>query len=159
MSNEKSKPEDYDVRPMKLSDLTAVTMMEIEIFPDPWPGGTFVDWMELPEGEILVVEKDKIIIAYAVYSITMGEAHLANIAVAPEFRGKSIAKSLLSDILKTAKENKCEYIFLDVRPSNSAAIRLYKKFGFYELYRNAGYYKTPTEDSLVMVKNLQEGNN
>jgi [ribosomal protein S18]-alanine N-acetyltransferase len=144
------------IRPVRPSDLSTIALMETQMFTDPWPESSFVDCLENSDSGILIAEIDKIIAGYAVYFINLGEAHLANLAISPKYRGKSIAKSFINDILKIAKESKCEYIFLDVRPSNSAAISLYKKFEFYELYRKPGYYHSPLEDSLVMVKNLWE---
>lgn len=150
------KPENLKIRPMRKGDLIDINVLEHQIFPDPWPSSAFREVIESEEINGLVGEIDGRIVAYAVYTIGYGEGRLANIAVAPEFRRKSIAKSLLNNILKIVKEANCEYIFLDVRPSNAAAISLYKKFGFRELYTKPDYYRLPKEDVLVMMKKLKE---
>jgi ribosomal-protein-alanine N-acetyltransferase len=148
--------ENLVIRPMRRSDVTAVALAETQIFPDPWPESAFFEELNRDNRGVLIAEWDGAITGYAVYIITYGEAQLANIAVVPQFRRKSIAKVLINHILKIAKEADCEYIFLDVRPSNKAAINLYQKFGFYELYCRPNYYRSPVEDGLVMVKNLRE---
>jgi len=149
-------PDNLTIRRMTASDLDAVTLLEQRVFPDPWPRLAFEQDLEEDNRGVLLAELNGRLCGYASYMAAVGEAHLTNIAVAPEFRGKSIAKILLNRILEVAKNADCEYIFLDVRPSNEAAISLYKKYGFYELYRRPEYYRTPVEDALVMVKTLRD---
>jgi len=146
----------FVIRPMKATDVRKVAMLEIEIFPDPWPEAAFSTELNQPDRGVLIAESDSTITGYAAYITAYNEAHLTNIAVVPGFRGKNIAKLLLNSIFGIAREADCEYIFLDVRPTNTAAIELYRKFGFYELYRRPNYYHNPVEDALVMVKNLRE---
>ena len=129
-------------------------MYEIEIFPDAWPDTVFLEFMEDVNSGVLIAEYDGMITGYAVYMIETGEARLANIAVTPEFRGKSIAKTLLNSILDIAKRADCKNIFLDVRPSNATAIEFYRKFGFMKLYIRSGYYQSPVEDAIVMAKSF-----
>jgi ribosomal-protein-alanine N-acetyltransferase len=142
------------IRPMKRADLAPITLIENLIFTDPWPMEAFKEELGRENRGIIVAESDGIITGYAGYIVAAGEAHLTNMGVASEFRGKSIAKILLNSIFEIARKAECDYIFLDVRPSNSAAINLYNKFGFTELYRRPGYYRLPSEDAIVMVKTL-----
>jgi ribosomal-protein-alanine N-acetyltransferase len=151
-----SSPLQITLRPLRRSDLHQIVLLEIEIFPDPWPMAAFEEELDRENRGIIVAEYEQRIIGYAGYFFAAGEAQLTNIGVALEFRGKSVAKSLLNCILEIARKAGCENIFLDVRPSNKAAINLYIKFGFMELYRRPNYYRIPPEDALVMVKNLRE---
>jgi len=146
----------FRIRPMNVAEVAKIALLETEIFNDPWPEAAFVDELDRVHRGVLVAESDSVITGYAVYVTGVGEAHLTNIAVVPAYRGKNIAKLLLNSIFGIAREAECEYIFLDVRPSNKAAIELYRKFGFYELYQRPNYYNSPVEDALVMVKNLRE---
>ena len=143
---------------MRRDDITTIVLLEAQIFPDPWPEAAFIEELNRENRGVIIAETNGAIAGYAAYIIIYGEAHLTNIAVAPEYRGKSIAKKLLNYILNVAKKADCEYIFLDVRQSNKAAISLYEKFGFIKLYRRPNYYHSPVEDALVMVKNLREEN-
>lgn len=157
MSNDDNfKIGEVDIRPMTQNDIRIVSIMEMEIFTDPWPENIFQELIDDPEVFPLIAAWRREVIGYAVYAIAYGEAQLANIAVAPKYRGKSIAKKLLKCILEFAARAGCENIFLDVRPSNDAAIGLYKAFGFMELYIRQDYYTSPAENALVMVKNLRE---
>lgn len=154
MTRNKKEIKELIIRPLTESDILSVALLETEIFPDPWPESTFVEIHDSAEDRVLVAEISGKIVGYAVYLKDYGEARLANIAVTSEFRGKSIAKKLLNCILDIAKDEDCQNIFLDVRPSNLSAIKLYREFGFEELYRRPGYYRTPAEDAIVMVKSL-----
>ena len=152
----KAKVENLEIRPMTAADVGKIALLETEIFPDPWPEAAFATELNQPDRGVLIAESDGLIMGYAAYITTFGEAHLTNIAVVPAYRGKNIAKLLLNSILRIAREAECEYIFLDVRPSNTAAIELYRKYGFQDLYRRPNYYHKPIEDASVMVKNLRE---
>jgi [ribosomal protein S18]-alanine N-acetyltransferase len=144
------------IRPMRRADLTAVELIETRIFTDPWPMAAFEEELTSDFGGFFVAENNGVIVGYIGYMMAAGEAQITNVGVAPEFRGKAIAKMLLNHILEIARNGECDYVFLDVRPSNTAAIGLYNKFGFIELYRRPGYYRIPPEDALVMVKNLAQ---
>ncbi|UCD17723.1 MAG: ribosomal protein S18-alanine N-acetyltransferase [Candidatus Zixiibacteriota bacterium] len=152
---DESVPEKLVIRAMTAPDVDPVTLLEQQIFPDPWPRIAFEGDLGYEDRGFIVAEYNGIICGYAGYITIAGEAHLTNIAVALEYRGKSIAKTLLNRILEIARKADCDYIFLDVRPSNEAAISLYKKYNFRELYRRPDYYRFPVEDALVMVKNLR----
>ncbi len=144
------------IRLMEEEDIDLLTALEIEIFPDPWPAEAFINGLEDISHVFLVVEIDKLVVGYASYYLEMGEGRITNLAIIAKFRRKNVAKKLLDYILGVVKKAKCKYIFLDVRPTNKAAINLYSSYGFYEVYRRPEYYSSPTEEALVMVKNLDD---
>jgi len=144
------------IRVMEKRDIDLLVSLEAGIFSDPWPAEAFSEGLESGNHTFLVVEAEKQVVGYASFYIEMGEGRLTNIAIIPEFRRKNIAKRLLEYILEIVKKAGCKYIFLDVRPTNKAAISLYSGFGFCEVYRRPEYYSNPTEDALVMVRNLDD---
>ncbi len=144
------------IRAMEKHDIGLLISLETKIFPDPWPAEAFIEGLEDENHTFLVVEVEKQVVGYASFYIEMGEGRLTNIAIIPEFRRKNIAKNLLEHILEIVKKARCKYIFLDVRPDNEAAISLYSRYGFYKAYRRPEYYSNPTEDALVMIKNLDD---
>ena len=87
--------------------------------------------------------------------IAADEAYVANIAVLPEHQGKGCGKKLTAHLVKTAKEKGCSFITLEVRPSNTKAVALYKNLGFEENGRRKGFYTSPTEDALIMTLNFE----
>jgi len=142
------------IRLMEKKDIDLLTSLEIEIFTDPWPAEAFIEGLTDENHIFLVVEFENQVAGYASFYMEMGEGRLTNIAIIPGFRRKKIAKTILDYILGVVKKAMCKYIFLDVRPTNEAAISLYSSYGFYEAYRRPEYYSNPTEDAMVMVKNL-----
>ncbi len=143
------------LRDMTPEDIGAVYALELEIFPDAWPRAAFDEIFIEDAWGATVAEVDGEIVGYACHMIVAGEAHLANMAVAPAWRRKLVAKQLLDRILKFALDDACGIILLEVRPSNEAARRFYEKAGFLALYRRPGYYRHPVEDAVVMVRHLQ----
>jgi len=144
------------IRPFRSSDIRTVVSLEREVFPDPWPRSAFEDILRESGWYAVVAETDTGEIAgYACYLIIGPEGHLANIAVAPPFRRKSVAKRLLDNILNAVEESACEYLLLEVRPSNTNALAFYEKQGFALLYRRPNYYSRPVEDAIVLVRYLK----
>ena len=74
------------------------------------------------------------------------EAEIMNVAVAPEFRRRSVATHLL-DFARTHADGP---LFLEVRGSNLAALALYRNYGFREAGIRKEYYSDPVEDAIVM---------
>lgn len=152
MSSEIGNKQGCLIRKMTPADIPVVVAMEKEIFPDPWSENIFTEQLEEPNWGALVAESQSGIIGYACYYVAIQESHLTNIATLPEYRRKSVAKQLLENILTIVTEKGCEFLLLEVRPSNTAAIEFYKRYGFKYLYSRPGYYQKPKEDAWVMVK-------
>ena len=143
------------LREMTSHDLTEICALERLIFADPWPESAIGEVIVDNKWGGLVAELDGRIIGYACFRVIDGEAHLANLAVDPAYRRKSVAKQLLDRILQQVSDNNCGLILLEVRQSNEAARRFYEKAGFAELYRKPSYYKEPAEDAVVMMRWLK----
>lgn len=139
------------LRDMAEKDLDTVLQIENEVFPDPWPRSAFADQLSGDGWGALVAESDGEIIGYGCYFMVDIEAHLTNIAVRPDYRRKSVAKTLLNTILERATDAGCQYLILEVRKSNAVARTFYEKRGFRILYRRPNYYRRPVEDAVVMV--------
>ncbi len=97
------------------------------------------------------------VLGYSCFWSLTGELQLVNIAVHPELRDKGLGRKLLHHLLLEADSRAAEKIFLEVRPSNRAAIGLYEKLGFKVLYRRPRYYTPEGEDALVMVLETPRG--
>jgi ribosomal-protein-alanine N-acetyltransferase len=142
--------------PMTEEDLRDVLAIERASFPQPWSWGQFKKELKNPISfcytERVTVEGkeggQERLGAYIIFWILHGEAHILNIAVAPELRRMGLAKRLLSFTLKMMREKGVVEVFLEVRTSNIAPIRLYEIFGFEHAYVRPRYYGD--EDALVM---------
>ena len=151
--------ETYKIVNMDETHLEEVAKIEQVSFPTPWSKEAYYN--ELRENSLahyyvcLAGEK---VIGYAGMWIIIDEAHITNIAVHPDFRGKKIAQALLLYLMQEAMRLGAERITLEVRPSNRVAQHVYGKLGFCPVGVRKGYYTDTKEDAIIMWKNLYENN-
>jgi ribosomal-protein-alanine N-acetyltransferase len=138
-------------RRMTAADLDTVMAIENWIYPYPWTRGNFVD--SLTAGHhCWVADLRGTIMGYSVAAIAAGDAHLLNLSIAAEWQRRGLGAELLAFIAKLAGDYAAERIFLEVRPSNAAALALYRRAGFSEIGVRRGYYPAQRgrEDALVL---------
>lgn len=147
---------DFQIRTMVRDDLSAVQMIEQQVYPFPWSNQIFIDSMEA--GALLVVvEHQQQIVGYAVQSSGGGESQLLNIAVDPAQQGRGIGRELLQWLIDQARQVASEMIFLEVRLSNQVAQGLYESLGFNEIGMRRSYYRViegQREDALIYALQL-----
>ena len=139
------------VRPMLTSDLDAVLALEQGAYAFPWSQGIFRDCIRVGY-TCRVLEIDFVLAGHGVLSIGANEAHLLNLCVREEFRARGLGRRLLEELLQSAREQGARVCFLEVRPANTAAIRLYQAMLFEQIGVRRGYYQSEQgrEDALVM---------
>lgn len=145
----------FKLRPMRRADLTQVHALEEIIFPTPWSMNSYEFELERnPASEQWVIEtqadSEIKIAAYSVCWLLGDELHIANLAVAPEFRRLGLGRRLLEHMLRRAAADGIHSATLEVRVGNLAAQALYAGFGFHEVARRKGYYRDNHEDALLM---------
>ncbi len=146
-----------ELRPMRRDDLNAVHAIEAVSYPFPWTRGVFADCLRVGYC-CRVAEVDGELGGYMILSAGAGEAHLLNLCVAPVARGAGLARVLLDGALVEAQLLRAGRLFLEVRPTNTRAVELYRKNGFRTIGKRPGYYPADDgrEDALVMVRHLDE---
>jgi ribosomal-protein-alanine N-acetyltransferase len=140
---------------MTYADLGDVLAIEKSVYGFPWPETIFRDCIRVGY-RCRVLEGRVWLHAYGLMSIGAGEAHLLNLCVRPESQGRGFAQRLLDHLLTEARTDEVRSVFLEVRPSNARAIRLYQRMGFVEVGVRPDYYpgQGRREDALVMAKEL-----
>lgn len=133
------------------------TVLEIEqrAYPWPWTEGMFRD--SLNSGYLChVLAGTGQLLGYTVIYVAVGECHILNICVEPDQQGKGFGRMLLRHALECAIDHGADQAFLEVRPSNGAAIRLYESMGFVQVGRRKDYYPAgdQREDALVYQLDL-----
>ncbi len=139
------------LRPMREGDIASIGALERVSYAYPWSEGIFRDCLRV--GYVCrVVELDHALVAYGVMSIGAGEAHLLNVCVHEAYRGRGVGRVLLRHLLERALASGALDAFLEVRPSNTAAIRLYQSLGFEAVGVRRGYYQAAEgrEDATVL---------
>ena len=140
-----------NVRKMCLADTDAVSALEAAIFSQPWTKKGFEDALNMTNTIFLAAENDGKIAGYIGMYLSMDEGEITNGAVAPEARCKGIGNDLLSNAISQALERGITRIILEVRVSNTNAIRLYERNGFGICGTRKGFYDFPKEDAYIMM--------
>ena len=146
------------MRAMTLADVDTVLSIEKAVQIYPWTRGNFAD--ALNHGYVCCVhEQGDEIRSYAVLMPVLDEAELLNIAVASGQQRKGLGRLMLREILDTARKKSIRRVLLEVRPSNIAAISLYRSVGFAEIGTRRGYYQNAdgNEDAVMMACDLTRG--
>jgi ribosomal-protein-alanine N-acetyltransferase len=143
------------LRPMRESDLDAVLEIERRAYEFPWTLGIFRDCLLANYPAWVLAQGDRIA-GYGLLSLAADEAHVLNLCTAPEAQGQGHGRRLLRALLQIARSRGAKRVFLEVRPSNAAAIALYDAEGFNEIGRRPRYYpaRNGREDALVMALEL-----
>jgi ribosomal-protein-alanine N-acetyltransferase len=139
------------IRRMKLEDVPAVHEIDNLSFSLPWPERSFrFELTGNPVSRGWVAEVDGEIAAMLVLWFIVDEAHIATLAVHPNFRQQGIGEQILLHALRSVQEEGARRVFLEVRAGNIAAQAMYKKYGFEVAGVRPRYYKDNNEDALLM---------
>ncbi|AKS40830.1 ribosomal protein S18-alanine N-acetyltransferase [Wenzhouxiangella marina] len=149
-------PEPF-IREMRRQDIARVLAIEEASYEFPWTRGIFADCLRVGY-RCKLLELEQSPAAYAIVSHALDEAHLLNLCVAGEFRRRGLARILLGQVIAEMRIVGAARLFLEVRPSNQGALRLYESMRFRRIGRRPGYYPAHEgrEDALVMVHHLDE---
>ncbi len=138
-------------------DVRTVIAIENMCFPEPWEEEVFEIFAEMgseihhgPEMSVMrVVEQNEEIVGYVLWNYHYRKrlGHILNIAVRTDLQGRGIGREILKYALNQLREIGAEEVYLEVRESNSRAIRLYETFGMKASGRIEGYYSN--EDAIV----------
>jgi ribosomal-protein-alanine N-acetyltransferase len=145
-----SSAETITHRRMVETDVTGVIALERAAYLFPWSEGIFRDCLRV--GYLCrVLEAGDGLGGYAIMSMGAGEAHILNICIRADLRGLGVGRRLLTWLLDQAREAGQGWAFLEVRPSNRPAIRLYESLGFEPVGLRRGYYQAVggREDAIV----------
>jgi ribosomal-protein-alanine N-acetyltransferase len=148
-----------DIRPMHELDVPVVAAVERSAYQFPWSEGIFRDCLRV--GYVCrVVDVDGDLAGYGIMSVGAGEAHILNVCIRDEYRSRGFARKILSYLLERARAAGMHEAFLEVRPSNVAAARLYHSLGFEQVGVRRGYYQATVgrEDAAVLRRTLATGN-
>ena len=142
------------IRYMTSADLSAVAAIEEATFSQPWSESGFEDAIKRDDTLFLVAIEDGEVCGYIGAYISFGEAEITNVCTATEYRGRGVGTALVKSFFADALERDVEKILLEVRISNEPAIALYKNQGFETIGVRPRFYSFPTEDALLMEKNI-----
>ena len=140
---------------MRHEDIVAIMEVEQAIYPYPWTLGNFADSI-FAGYSCWVAGVGRELVGYAVMMLVPPEAHLLNIGIAANWQRRGLGRKFLGHLIKTAREYHAKTLYLEVRPSNTAARRLYSASGFAEVATRRDYYPAEQgrEDAILMALEL-----
>jgi ribosomal-protein-alanine N-acetyltransferase len=149
------KPSDgrFFLRRMKEEDLPVVRTIETLSFSNPWSDNTFrgeIQNTSISFPLVVVRKPGDEVVGYIIFWHIREDVQINNVAVHPDFRGKGIGEALMRHVIDKVRKNGATFMTLEVRPSNGAAVTLYKKLGFEILGTRKNYYTNPDEDAYLM---------
>lgn len=145
------------IRPMRVEDLATVYQIDCLSFSLPWPANAFrYELMEnqnsrLWVAELTAADEVGVVVGAIVVWLVVDEAHIATLAVHPDYRRRGIATRLLKTALQESARLGMRSATLEVRAGNLAAQALYQRFGFEVVGRRRAYYQDNQEDALIMT--------
>jgi ribosomal-protein-alanine N-acetyltransferase len=157
-----------ELKEFSKEDIEAVLAIEEDLFPNPWTYDMFdedvssqdnfvkeVAGRELRCKTNYLLKYDGEVIAFYMGWAIFDEYSVLNIGVKRSYQSQGLGSYLLEDMILKAVELQCNVIYLEVRASNSSAIKLYEKFNFEQIGLRKGYYTQPKEDAIVMKHEIK----
>lgn len=145
-----------EIRRARGADIDAVVELEKASFAVPWSKSGFLFELRSEYADFLLACEGERLLGFAIAHLAGDDSELFNIAVAESERGKGIASALIDECVRLAKKRGASRMLLEVRASNKPARSLYLKKGFQVLGVRRSYYELPTEDAVMMERELEE---
>ncbi|MBN6889792.1 ribosomal protein S18-alanine N-acetyltransferase [Cytobacillus horneckiae] len=147
--------ESITFRLMKEQDIDDVLKVEHESFSVPWSREAFYN--EITKNQFaayIVIEENGQVIGYSGTWVVTDEAHVTNVAILPQYRGRKLGEAMMKKLMEIASELGAKTMTLEVRVTNEVARKLYRKLGFQDGGIRKNYYTDNQEDALIMWVNL-----
>ena len=136
---------------MEERHLDDLVLLERICFSEPWTRVGLAAELCAPAAVFAVAEAGGKTAGYAGMHCILDECYVDNVAVFPIFRRKGCARALMKYLIDTARAGGARFISLEVRPSNTGALALYRSLGFCIMGRRKNFYDFPTEDAWILT--------
>lgn len=135
------------------ADAGEIARLEAACFSTPRSESAILDEIAQPERYILLAcKRQGQLWGYVGLEHVLDEGYITDLAVFPNYRRHGVGTALLLELERRGKELGLRFLTLEVRPSNAAALGLYRSLGYWEAGRRRGFYQSPREDALLMTK-------
>lgn len=144
------------LRAMTGHDLTAVMEVEKAAYEFPWTLPIFRDCLRVGCHCFVYETAQRGVIGHGIMSVAIGECHILNICVHPDYQRQGLGRGMVEFLLDFARQKKARVALLEVRISNTAAYQLYTRLGFDEIGLRKSYYpaRDGREDAIILARDL-----
>jgi [ribosomal protein S18]-alanine N-acetyltransferase len=150
------KPHEAQFEPITEERLDDVIAVENRVYDHPWTRGNFADSLRAGyQAQLLAA--DGVVLGYFVAMKGVDEVHLLNLTVAPEHQGEGWGRLMLDALAVWARGQGAQWLWLEVRVSNTRAQRIYERQGYRRVGERKKYYpftQGRREDAVVMSLRL-----
>ncbi len=139
------------IEKMNASHIESLALIEKESFSTPWSENALREELGNTHARFLVALCDGEVSGYIGAHNILGEVYITNVAVSGKYRRQGIGEKLIKSLVSLCESENADFITLEVRESNSAAINLYKKMKFKEVGMRKNFYESPKENAILMT--------
>lgn len=144
-----------EIQPVTPALLTAVVDLDRLCFGKLWTLEAYQREIDSPNSDLLALilnpgEPQAVVIGIGCQWAILEEAHITIVGIHPDYQHQGLGQFLMQALLTAAKDRGLERATLEVRDSNTAALKLYEKFGFKVAGRRKRYYQDTGEDALIL---------
>ncbi|MDO4419010.1 MAG: ribosomal protein S18-alanine N-acetyltransferase [Ruminococcus sp.] len=143
------------IRRMTNADIPFAAEIEKKCFVHPWSEQSIESELIRGKSVFLMAFDDEIPIGYVGLSTVLDEGYMGNLAVIEAYRRRGMGKALMKELIRECKAMDLAFVTLEVRASNTPAIKLYEALGFVQVGCRKNYYKEPLEDALLLTLNFK----
>ncbi|MGL6199863.1 MAG: ribosomal protein S18-alanine N-acetyltransferase [Lachnospiraceae bacterium] len=142
------------VRLMNEAEIAAIADIEKRMFSASWSEETIRDsWNKMPSTFLVAVDKERII-GFLIFFYVLDEGEIIRIVVEKKYQRKGVGSLLFAELEKICREKEIIKLMLEVRKSNFPAVKFYRKHGFETDGIRKDYYGTPSEDAVLMSREI-----
>ena len=136
---------------MSQSHIKAIAKIERQCFSKPWSENAIASELENDSAHFFVAVLDGEAVGYIGMHCAADECYIANVGVLKKYRNMGVGSALVKYAADTAQRMNMSFISLEVRPSNTAAVRIYERLGFERVGMRKNFYSDPKEDGAIMT--------
>ena len=159
---QRNQPPPIVIEPARLSDIDDIVAIENQAYRFPWSRSLLLAEINGEKFSYVYVarlQQDSSVpqkmIGYNYFWVVSDEVHILNLAVAPDYQRQGYGRQLMEFALDFGRERGATSAFLEVRASNTIALQLYTKSGFFQIGIRKKYYGGE-EDAYVLKKRLSD---
>lgn len=141
---------DIVIRPLIKEDIPAVATLDALCFSVPFTEKALNELFLNTSWHFFVATENDTVVGYISFYCILDETEIVNVCVMPELRGNGIGRALTNCAIDFNRETNGSKVMLEVRKSNTPAIKLYESLGFIPVGVSKNHYKLPTEDAILM---------
>lgn len=150
MSDREILPDSFYCSSLAESELDSVYAIEELSYSRPWTRELLQNEFSNPISLRVALRKTDLLIGYSFNHVVLDELHILNVAILPAYRNLGLGELLILDTLHQAAISGAKTAYLEVRKSNTSALRLYQKCGFIQTGVRKCYYSDNGEDAILM---------